>query len=48
MNNMYLPYYKLSKTHNMIILSIKEELDLKPKLSMFCVLSQNYQHSFEK
>ena len=26
----------------------KEELHLKPKLRMFCVLSQNYQHCFEK
>ena len=26
----------------------KEELHLKPKLSMFCALSQNYQHFFEK
>ena len=26
----------------------KEELHLKPNLSTFCALSQNYQHNFEK
>ena len=39
--------------HPMLLLEIaplyfKEELHLKPKVSLLCVLSQNHQHWFKK
>ena len=44
----YVPWALLGMNTIVWIQSLTGELHLKPKLSLFCVLSQNYQHTFEE